>query len=66
MALDNDATATLTSHRDRGVPQKRCGAPLRLLLAESDCLLLAADAPSTSAEGGDVCSVRVGLYRAVS
>ena len=40
-------------------------APLRLLLAESDCLLLVADAPSTSAEGGDVCSVRTGLYHAV-
>ena len=41
-------------------------APLRLLLAESDCLLLAADVSSTSAEGGDVCSVRTGLYRAVT
>ena len=40
-------------------------APLRLLLAESDCLLRAADAPSTSAEGSDVCSVRTGLYCAV-
>ena len=29
-------------------------APLRLLLAESDCLLRAADAPSTGAEGSDV------------
>ena len=41
-------------------------APLRLLLAESGCFLLAADAFSTGAEGGDVCSVRTGLYRAVS
>ena len=39
---------------------------LRLLLAESGCFLLAADACSTGAEGGDVCSVRTGLYRAVS
>ena len=34
---------------------------MRLLWAEPGCLLLVADAPSTSAEGGDVCSVRAWL-----
>ena len=64
-ALENDASAT--SHHTAVAVSLRSAvrAPLRLLLAESDCLLLAADVPSTSAEGGDVCSVRTGLYRAV-
>ena len=38
---------------------------MRLLWAEPGCLLLAADVPSTSAEGGGVCSVRAWLYACV-
>ena len=66
VALDSDASANLTSHRGRCVPQKRCESAVAATAGQFDCLLLAADAPSTSAEGGDVCSVRTGLYRAVS
>ncbi len=55
-----------TSRRGRVCLRSAVRAPPRLLWAGPGCLLRVADAPSTSTEGGDVCSVRVALYRAVS
>ena len=55
-----------TSRRGRVCLRSAVRAPPRLLWAGPGCLLRVADAPSTSTEGGEVRSVRVALYRAVS